>query len=265
MSSIARRFVEFLQRRVRRRGALALLGLVTPYDAAGLRKVRVGNPGMDGMRGDGGYVMADDFGHVVAALSVGIGGDVSWDLDVAGRGIPVHQFDHTVPGPPAGHPLFRFNRKGVAAKDSENDVLQSLDRMVAELGVEGDLVLKMDAEGAEWASLDAASPQTLARFAQIVVEMHDPLNLDRKFQGSGRNLDVLRKLARTHRVIHVHANNFDRIDVVEGIEVPAVIELTYLRRNRARFFWSREAFPGQFDASNAGHADIPIGKLLKQR
>jgi hypothetical protein len=262
---MGRRFVGFLQRRVRRRGAVALLKLITPYDPVGLRKIRIGNPGNKGVLGDGGYVMVDDFGAVAAALSIGVGADVSWDLDMAGRGIPVHQFDHTVAQLPTDHPLFRFNRRGVAAANSDTGLMETLEGMVAELGTEGDLVLKMDVEGAEWAAFEAASPEVMARFVQIVVEIHDPLNIDRKFPGSDRNLEVLRKLATTHQVIHVHANNFDKTDTVEGIKVPAVVELTYLRRNRARFSRSRETLPGPLDAANARHADIPIGELLKRR
>jgi hypothetical protein len=95
--------------------------------------------------------------------------------------------------------------------------------------------------------------------------MHDPLNLFPRFAGSIRNLEVLRKLGATRRIIHVHANSFDRIEDVEGVEIPMVIELCYLRRNRARFVPSRRPFPGSLDVSNSAAADIPIGALLAQR
>lgn len=265
MVSIARRFVGLLRRRGRRRGAVALMKLITPCDTVGMGKVRVGNAGRDGRHGDGGYVMADDFGGIAAAVSIGIGGDVSWDRDIAERGIAVHQFDHTIERPPEAHPLFRFRRIGVAAADSADGTLRSLDSLVDGLGVAGDLVLKIDCEGAEWAAFGAASPRTLLRFAQIVVEIHDPLNLSTRFDGSKRNLDVLSKLAHTHQVVHVHANSCDRVDDVGGVEVPAVIELSFLRRDRAGFVVTRQAFPGPLDASNSAAADIPIGSLLGQR
>jgi hypothetical protein len=261
----ARQLIRYLRRRRRRPDALALLALVTPREPVGVAKIRVGNAGRDGRRGDGGYVMADDFDGIAAAVSVGIGGDASWDRDVAARGIAVHQFDHTIERPPLSHPLFVFNRIGVAAADSADGVLRSLDSLVEYLGIAGDLVLKIDCEGAEWAVFDAAAPRTLRRFAQIAVEIHDPLNLAPHFDGSDRNLDILRKLARTHQIIHVHANSCDRVDDVGGIEVPAVIELTYLRRDRARFIESGQPLPGPLDVSNSAGPDIPIGSLLAQR
>jgi len=264
MRSTARRLVAFLQRPARRRDALALFALITPADPVGMAKVRIGNAGRDGRNGDGGYVMADDFSGIAAAVSIGIGGDVSWDLDMADRGIAVHQFDHTIERPPHPHPLFVFSRVGVAAADSADGALRSLDSLVDGLGIAGDLVLKIDCEGAEWAAFEAASARTLLRFAQIAVELHDPLHLSPRFAGSRANLDVLRRLARTHQVVHVHANSCDRIDTVAGIAVPTVIELTCLRRDRAAFVEARQPLPGPLDVSNSPADDIPIGRLLAQ-
>lgn len=247
-----------------------LLRLVTPRDPAGMRKLRVGNPGRDGRNGDGGYVMADDFDDVAAALSIGIGGEVSWDLDVAGRGIAVHQFDHTVERSPVAHPLFRFNRVGVAATDSADGTLRSLDGIVAGLGAAGDLLLQMDCEGAEWDALKSASSKTLRRFSQIVVEIHDPLCLTGglkrgRFAKRVRSLLTLHRLARTHQLVHAHANSCGRVETVGGVAVPVVIELSYLRRDRARFVPAAAPLPGPLDVSNGARPDVPIGALLAQR
>nr|AGD93240.1 hypothetical protein orf221 [uncultured bacterium] len=270
MKTLRRRVAKSLKLWVRRWGAFVLFRLITPCDPVGMRKVRVGNPGRKGMNGDGGYVMADDFGRIAAALSIGVGSEVSWDLDIAGRGIAVHQFDHTVERPPVEHPRFNFNRVGIAAADSADGVMLSLDSILSGLGVGGDLLLQVDCEGAEWAALESASPKTMARFAQIVIEAHDPLRLvpyftPRRFIGWVRNLLVLRRLAKTHQVIHAHANNYDRTLNVRGIQVPVVVELSYLRRDLARFAPSAGPSPGPLDASNSDGADIPIGALLAQR
>ena len=55
------------------------LSLFTPVKPVGFRKVRVGGPG------DGGYVMIDDLSDSPLCYSLGIGGDVSWDIDMASR------------------------------------------------------------------------------------------------------------------------------------------------------------------------------------
>jgi len=94
-SDLQRPFLEFLQH-------------VAPRRVVGRPKARVGGIA------DGGYVMLDDFAGVRTAISGGIGDDVSWDLEIAERGIDVLQVDNTVPGPPVQHPRFEFRRLRIA-------------------------------------------------------------------------------------------------------------------------------------------------------
>jgi hypothetical protein len=62
--------------------------------------------------------MIDDFGGVRAALSIGIGEEISWDMDMGRRGVVVFQFDHTIDAAPVLQRGFRFLEKelGRAAK-----------------------------------------------------------------------------------------------------------------------------------------------------
>ena len=56
---------------------------------------------------DGGYVMVDDFDNCVA-YSFGISDDVSWDFDIAKRGIDVYMYDHTIDSLPVYDERFHF-------------------------------------------------------------------------------------------------------------------------------------------------------------
>jgi hypothetical protein len=67
---------------------------------------------------DGGYVMLDDFRNVNSCYSVGIGPEVSWDLDMARRGLPVFQYDHTVKEPPVKHDKLIFTPLGLGTVDN---------------------------------------------------------------------------------------------------------------------------------------------------
>lgn len=70
--------------------ARAFLRPLRPYDLVDTPRIRLGR------NFDGGYVMADCFDDVEAAYSLGINDDVSWDFDIAMRGIDVYQYDHTI-------------------------------------------------------------------------------------------------------------------------------------------------------------------------
>lgn len=65
------RFKNLRDSELAKRRIISLTELMIPCKAEGLRKVRLGN------KHDGGYVFLDDFNGVEAALSLGIGDDVS--------------------------------------------------------------------------------------------------------------------------------------------------------------------------------------------
>jgi hypothetical protein len=101
-----------------------------PHDIPGFAKRRAG-----------GYVMLDDFDGVQAALSLGIGPEVSWDLDVARRGSRVLQFDHTVESSPQPHPHFVFSGLRVVGRAQDrDDTTRSQILSGAELAVAGELI-----------------------------------------------------------------------------------------------------------------------------
>jgi hypothetical protein len=78
-----------------------------------------------------------------------------------------------------------------------------------------------------------------------------------------RNLAILERVARTHAVVHVHANNYGGIGDVDGIRVPDVMELTYLRRSGLRFEPCVEEFPTTLDRPNdPERADISMSEIL---
>ena len=83
--------------------AIAIARMLKPYQLHNASKLRVGGSE------DGGYVMVDDFAGIETAFSLGIGPNVDWDYEIAERGIPVHQFDHTVSGPPRSHTNFSLS------------------------------------------------------------------------------------------------------------------------------------------------------------
>jgi len=237
---------------------LRYLELLSPYAAVGMSKLRVGNP-----TGDGGYVMVDSFHGVSAALSIGIGNDVSWDFDVASRGIEIFQYDHTLSSPPSSHPKFHFQAIGVARNTSEDGRFRSLTTMVSEIPEAGDLILKMDVEGAEWSALSSNLKNILERFSQMVIEVHWP------FSGTSRaklrRLRTLRKLNKTHRVVHLHANNYGDVASLEGVNIPNVIEITYLRKRGHHFVPAKEHFPTILDIANEpSKSEISMTEILRQ-
>lgn len=212
--------------------------------------VRIGGPR------DGGYLVPDDLDGIEACFSPGVGGTVRFEQDLLRRGIPSHLVDHTV-GPP--DPSL-FDHLPLRLSDrTEGDAI-SLDDWVADRRPgDGDLLLQMDIEGAEWDVLPAVTPRTLARFRIVVIELHGLRRLRQTewFERMDRSLAALRS---GWRVVHLHPNNCCPVDDVRGIPVPRVLEVTFLRRDRAGFGVPVLRLPHALDAPNVAKrppVDLP--------
>jgi hypothetical protein len=231
----------------------ATLALLAPWTAEGVKKVRVGNPA-----GDGGYVMLDAFEGVRRAYSLGVGRDVSWDVDLARRGILVAQFDGSLKKPPERAEGVRFEPTWVRARPRGEGPSRTLAEVLREAGDLGrrDLVLKLDIEGDEWDLLADAGPDVLACFRQIVVELHD---LDRIHLEHARYRRALEALTRGHAVVHLHANACAPFVGLPPLRFPAVLEATFARRTDVTLVENRETYPTPEDRANhPSRPDMPL-------
>ena len=181
---------------------------------------------------DGGYLVPDDLDGVVRCFSPGVNDQVSFELDLAERGIPSSLADFSIDGPPVAHPAFDFEALYVGAVDG--DATTSLASWVARLAPDegaGDLMLQMDIEGAEYPALLAAPPELLARFRVLVVEFH---HLNKLFDPLAFLLlsSCFEKLLARFDVVHLHPNNALPVYRVGDLVVPQAMEFTWLRRER---------------------------------
>lgn len=215
--------------------------LIAPKLPEATRLIRVGGPH------DGGYVMADDFA-VSGAISIGVGPDVSWDQDVARRGVPVVMFDPTIKRPPDRVAGSRFYRVGISGTPQGTN-FRPLADLVAMAGFsrQEDLLLKIDVEGAEWASLSGLSKSDLQQFRQIAIEFHG-LSALKSTSTSDSLFKALNILASGHLPIHVHANNYSRLVRFNRYWFPDAIEVTYLRKDVAGSELSPAKLPSELDA-----------------
>ncbi|MBK7614071.1 MAG: FkbM family methyltransferase [Vitreoscilla sp.] len=228
----------------RQNRVLELLKLIRPWTMRRQPKIRLGNAY------DGGYVVPAIALEADGVMSVGVGPDVSFDFALAQRGAKIVQFDHTVEKPPTDHPAFSFFKLGWGTR-TEGDLL-SFDDMLAKLDALGSKrpLLKFDIEGAEYDVFSTVTPEHLARFEVICCELHDFEKLgDEAFFAQAQHL--LKMLNAGHVPVHLHANNYQSLLLVEGVPVPRVIELCFLRRDLDSFpNFSVDPIPGPLDRPN---------------
>lgn len=208
-----------------------------------------------GGKDDGGYLLPDDFANIQVAISPGVSTEVSFDLALADRGIDVIMADASVEGPPVENSNFYFLPKFVDVFEDDNNV--RLDTLCNSRGVdkEGDRILQMDIEGAEYRVLLDLSDEMLKSFRIMAIEFHhlDKMLAEFPFQ-------IIRatflKLLRYHHVVHIHPNNVVRPTRRGDIEIPPVMEFSFYRKDRAKVELDRKLeFPHSHDRDNI--ANLP--------
>lgn len=180
---------------------------------------------------DGGYLVPNDLAGISACFSPGVAGSAYFESDLLRIfGIPSHLADLSVDGPPHGFPAASFMKKYIGGEN--NDEFMTMEKWVNEKApANGDLLLQMDIEGAEYDSLLATPDEILKRFRVIVVEIHF---LDRWIQDNyyEEALSLITKLEQNFVVVHNHPNNWGKTTTLDGVEYPCTIEVTFLRKDR---------------------------------
>ena len=190
-----------------------------------------------GGEGDGSYLVPDDLDGITACFSPGVNRIKYFEDVLTDRyGIQAHMCDFSCDVEQLTTPLRpgmqTFAKKWLDVDESADSI--RLEDWLAEYDPQGDLLLQMDIEGAEYRNLLATPEETLARFRVIVLEVH---RLVRMLEAP-----ILRqviapffgKLARSFTTVHAHPNNCCGDVTVPGtdIRIPSFLELTLIRNDR---------------------------------
>jgi hypothetical protein len=219
----------------------ALVDTLKPRDP-GCGFVRLGGPH------DGGYLIPNDLDGIMACFSPGVALTSAFERDCLDRGMALYLSDASVTG--AGPELtgrpYHFQPKFIGL--SQRDDFMSLPDWVAAADLpDGDLLLQMDIEGAEYENLLACPPSLVSRFRVICLEIHHVCEWwnPRFFSFVAQALGAI---TASHHCVHIHPNNTSRVTTLSGITLVNTLELTFLRKDRVTGGVLRTDFPHPLDA-----------------
>lgn len=211
-----------------------------------------------GPRNDGGYLVPDDLEGIQYCFSPGVGPSSSFEKALEAFGIHSFLADASVEGPATELKNFTFD-KLFLGKDGEPDQI-SLASWVARYVPEAstDLLLQMDIEGAEYPVLRDAPPELLRRFRIMIVEFHSVASI----RDARRHPEVggtINKLLEDFHVVHIHPNNCCGSLIYADVEIPRVMEVTFLRKDRDPGAAYVNALPHPLDADCVpGNPTLPL-------
>lgn len=219
---------------------LDFLRVYTPLEP----KTRIGCP-----NGDGGYVVIDmkDAKYDVL-IAGGVADQVHFEDTFLERWkIPCFAYDGTIQGkfPETKNPIVFVNKNigsvETATETNMHDLFNTYEH----------IFVKMDIEGAEYPWFKSLDDKKLEKIEQMVVELHPP-----------HDFEQLERLAKTHWLVHVHANNYAGMyHLAPDIAVPYVFECTFIRKKDGeKLELNTEPFPTTYDRPNT--LDRPDHKLI---
>jgi len=199
--------------------------LLKPKDVKDKKKVRIGK------KGDGGYVLLNDFKNIKFAYSFGIDGEISFDKELSEKNIDIFMYDHTIDNICESNSKFHWKKIGLTGKKEINTNLKTIKELIKENGhiQEKDMILKMDIEGYEWETFLYMSFDILRQFKYILVEFHF-------FDGCKSIYSkILKKLNKNHQIFHLHCNNCGKLINFDGYNICDSLEVSYVIREGNTF------------------------------
>ncbi len=212
-----------------------------------------------GPQGDGGYLIPNDIAGIEACFSPGVSVVSGFEKDCADLGMKVFLADKSVEQPAESHHLFNFTKKFIGV--TTNDDFMTLDNWVAQSAPESrsDLLLQIDIEGYEYEVFLSITDCIMRRFRIIVAEFH---HIDQFWSKPFFSLAerAFEKILQTHSCVHIHPNNNLGRLKKGGLDIPRILEFTFLRNDRIVTSAYQSVFPNPLDCDNTTNPAITLPK-----
>jgi hypothetical protein len=216
-----------------------------------------------GKNNDGGYVIVNLPDSYDLFISGGISDDISFEeyLLQLYPELICFAFDGTISDLPNNkNNRIKFYKKNLG--DSNTDNLTNLHEYIEPYN---NVFMKIDIEGHEFKIMPTIIENNLMnKIKQLVIEIHSPGDIrifPEYYKGlsdidNNNMFNLLNKINNTHTLVHFHANNGCNLQKIDGISLPHVFELTYIRNDfvcdKIR---NTEPLPTVYDMKNIPYND----------
>ena len=180
---------------------------------------------------DGGYIVPDDFQGIKYCFSAGVGDLIKFEKDCSRQyGIKCYLCDFNNIKNKEIIDYFDFTKKKISSyNDKKNITINTW--IKKKIKLKHDLILKIDIEGSEYETILNLDENILKRTRILIIEFHRLRDLRNKFFYNIFN-NTISKLLNLFYVVHLHPNNSGKMIKIGKFEVPDLIEITLIRKNR---------------------------------
>lgn len=210
-----------------------------------------------GGEGDGGYLLPDNLADIKYCFSPGVDYTARFERELSTNyDIKSFMADASVEASPIMDDNFDFVPKFLGARTHGTFITLS-DWIADSVGEDpAPRILQMDIEGGEYDVLTFESSETLAQFSTMIIEFH---GLKRLFQPEFLRVfsAIFEKIYRNFSICHVHPNNCSGLATLNGVDVPRLLEITFVRNDVLPTFSKNEqvVLPHPLDCQNVDEND----------
>lgn len=184
-----------------------------------------------GSQGDGGYLVPKNLKDISYCYSPGVGFNACFEKELSDKyNIKSFMLDASVDEAPISGPNFEFLPKYLGSF-SDNKFI-TLSNWLSETSGHNELgkILQMDIEGGEYDVLIYEDSKTLSSFSTMIIEFHFLQKLYTK-DFLRMISSIFEKIYKYFSICHVHPNNCCGLAELDGIIVPRVMEITFIRND----------------------------------
>lgn len=183
-----------------------------------------------GGKADGGYFVPDDLIGISSCFTAGIGDEISFEYNLAEKGIKCFMADYSVEMPPLSHNNFFFIKKFIGNQNSCKYI--KFFEWVEKNRDDYDHILKLDIEGDEYDVLSTITKDHLLKMRIIVFEIHNFSQIINPLVFRLIKL-IFDKLQENHSIVYINKNPiFPSIKFSKKLELHDLLEITLIRNDR---------------------------------
>ena len=206
-----------------------------------------------GGENDGGYLIPNNLNEISFCFSPGVSDRAYFEKDLSDNyNIKSFMADASVKASPIKDMNFEFIPKFLGSYSNDKFITLS-DWIESTIGKDqSGKILQMDIEGGEYDVLTYEDSGTLASFSILVIEFHF---LQKLFEKDFLKMfsSIFEKIFRNFSICHVHPNNCCGIANLDGISVPRIMEVTFIRNDLIEKFLNKYDInlPHRLDRKNS--------------
>lgn len=199
---------------------------------------------------DGGYLAPDDFEGIKYCFSPGVGHSTSFEQELLNK-YKINSFLLDTVNYKNKFNNFIFDNLYLNSFSDfdKNITLSDWISKYLKLSEQKDMIMQMDIERSETCVLIETSAEVLKKFRIIIVEFHNFEELTSKYGYLVIN-SIFNKLLSNFKIVHIHPNNSCGFAKYKGIEIPRVLEISFIRNDRLTYnkdYRDRLAIPHKLD------------------